>query len=115
MKAPLLSYFGQPKIAIKLKECIEKEKAKIWLKGLIGSSFALASSATIRESKRPHLFILTDKEQAQYFVNEVESLLKNEVFFYPASYRRAYQFEQTDNANILLRADLLYHLQATTI
>ena len=110
MKAPLLSYFGQPKIAVKLKECIEKEKAKIWLKGLVGSSFTLASSATIRESKRPHLFILTDKEQAQYFVNEVESLLNNEVFFYPASYRRAYQFEQTDNANILLRAEVLNKL-----
>ena len=52
----------------------------------------------------------TDKEQAQYFVNEVESLLKNEVFFYPASYRRAYQFEQTDNANILLRAEVLNKL-----
>ena len=110
MKAPLLSYFGQPKIAVKLKECIEKEKAKIWLKGLVGSSFALASSATIRESKSPHLFIFTDKEEAQYFVNEVETLLNNEVFFYPASYRRAYQFEQTDNANILLRAEVLNKL-----
>ena len=110
MKAPLLSYFGQPKIAVKLKECIEKEKAKIWLKGLVGSSFALASSATIRESKSPHLFIFTDKEEAQYFVNEVEGLLNNEVFFYPASYRRAYQFEQTDNANILLRAEVLNKL-----
>ncbi len=110
MKAPLLSYFGQPKISAKLKECIEKEKAKIWLKGLLGSSFSLVSSATIRESKKPHLFIFTDKEQAQYFVNEIEALLNNEVFFYPASYRRAYQFEETDNANILLRAEVLNKL-----
>jgi len=110
LKAPLLSYFGQPKIAAKLKDCIAEQQSKIWLKGLVGSSFALASSATIRESKRPHLFIFTDKEQAQYFVNEVEALLNNEVFFYPASYRRAYQFEQTDNANILLRAEVLNKL-----
>ena len=110
MKAPLLSYFGEPKITAKLQRCIDEEESKIWLKGLLGSSFSLASSATIRESKRPHLFIFTDKEQAQYFVNEVESLLNNEVFFYPASYRRAYQFEQTDNANILLRAEVLNKL-----
>ncbi len=110
MKAPLLSYFGQPKIATKIQDCIAEEKCNIWLKGLVGSSFAIASSAAIRESKNPHLFIFTDKEEAQYFVNEVEALLNNEVFFYPASYRRAYQFEETDNANILLRAEVLNKL-----
>tara|TARA_E500000331_G_scaffold356640_1_gene415630 strand:+ start:1015 stop:4380 length:3366 start_codon:yes stop_codon:yes gene_type:complete len=110
LKAPLLSYFGQPKIATKLQDCIAEEKCNIWLKGLVGSSFAIASSAAIRESKNPHLFIFTDKEEAQYFVNEVEALLDNEVFFYPASYRRAYQFEETDNANILLRAEVLNKL-----
>ena len=110
MKAPLLSYFGQPKIAKKLQDCITEEKCNIWVKGLVGSSFAIASSAAIRESKKPHLFIFTDKEEAQYFVNELEALLNNEVFFYPASYRRAYQFEETDNANILLRAEVLNKL-----
>ena len=110
MKAPLLSYFGHPKITSDLKKCIVHKKAKVCLRGLGGSSFSLAASATIRESKRPHLFIFTDKEEAQYFVNEVESLLNNEVFFYPASYRRAYQFEETDNANILLRAEALTKL-----
>ncbi|MEE2700190.1 MAG: transcription-repair coupling factor [Bacteroidota bacterium] len=110
MKAPLLSYFGEPKIAAKLLSEITEKTSKIWLKGLVGSSFSIASSATIRESKRPHLFIFTDKEEAQYFVNEVEALLNNEIFFYPASYRRAYQFEETDNANILLRAEVLNKL-----
>ena len=33
-----------------------------------------------------------------------------QVFFFPASYRRAYQIEQTDNANILLRAEVLNKL-----
>ena len=69
MKAPLLSYFGQPKIATKLQDFIAEEKCNIWLKGLVGSSFAIASSTAIRESKKPHLFIFTDKEEAQYFVN----------------------------------------------
>jgi len=110
LKAPLLSYFGEPKITTKLQRCIDEKKSKIWVRGLLGSSFSLVSSAIIRESKTPHLFIFNDKEQAQYFVNEVESLLNNEVFFYPASYRRAYQFEQTDNANILLRAEVLNKL-----
>ena len=42
--------------------------------------------------------------------NDIENLLRNEVFFFPASYRRAYQIEETDNANILLRAEVLNKL-----
>ena len=54
-------------------------------------------------------FIFRDKEEASYFVNDIENLLNNEVFF-PASYRRAYQIEETDNANILLRVEVLNKL-----
>ena len=39
-----------------------------------------------------------------------KSLLNNEIFFYPASYRRAYQFEETENANVILRAEVLNKL-----
>jgi transcription-repair coupling factor (superfamily II helicase) len=30
-----------------------------------------------------------------------------DVLFYPGSYRRPYQIEDTDNANVLLRAEVL--------
>lgn len=110
MKTPLISYFGEPLISSKLKKYLLKERAKIWIKGLAGSSFSIASSATIKDSTKPHLFIFADKEEAQYFVNELENLLNNEVFFYPASYRRPYQFEEIDNTNILLRAEVLNKL-----
>ncbi|MDC0204157.1 transcription-repair coupling factor, partial [Flavobacteriales bacterium] len=39
-----------------------------------------------------------------------ELLLNNEVFFFPSSYRRAYQLKETDNANILLRSEVLNKL-----
>ncbi|MEE2954397.1 MAG: transcription-repair coupling factor [Bacteroidota bacterium] len=110
MKAPLLSYFGEPSTTKKLKEAIRQDNGKIQLTGLAGSSFAVTSGAVIRESKKPHVFIFEDKEQASYFLNDIESLLNNEIFFYPASYRRAYQFEETNNANILLRSEVLNKL-----
>ena len=110
MKAQLLTYFGEPKVAKKLKPYFAKEQFKLQLRGLHGSSFVITASAAIRESNKPHLFIFTEKEEASYFVNEMESLLNNELLFYPASYRRAYQFEETDNANILLRAKVLNKL-----
>ena len=110
MKAPLLTYFGIPKATDKIKVALQKEKSKIQLNGLVGSSFAIIASAVVRESPVPHLFIFRDKEEASYFINDIESLLNNEVFFFPASYRRAYQLEKTDNANILLRAEVLNKL-----
>ena len=110
VQAPLLTYFGEPKQTEAIKTALEKEQAKIQLTGLIGSSFALTASAVVRESDNPHLFIFRDKEEASYFINDLENLLNNEVFFFPASYRRAYQFEETDNANILLRIEVLNKL-----
>ena len=110
VQAPLLTYFGEPKQTDALKFALKKEHAKIQLSGLIGSSYAITASSVVRESNKPHLFIFRDKEAASYFVNDIENLLKNEVFFFPASYRRAYQVGETDNANILLRAEVLNKL-----
>jgi len=110
VQAPLLTYFGEPKQTDALKVALKKEHTKIQLSGLIGSSYAITASSVVRESNKPHLFIFRDKEAASYFVNDIENLLKNEVFFFPASYRRAYQVGETDNANILLRAEVLNKL-----
>ena len=110
IKSPLLAYFGEPKQTNAIKLALEREKSKIQLTGAIGSSFAMTASAVVRQSKRPHLFIFRDKEEASYFVNDIETLINNEVFFFPASYRRAYQIEETDNTNILLRAEVLNKL-----
>ena len=110
VQAPLLTYFGEPKQTNAIQLALANEQAKIQLTGLIGSSFALTASAVVRTSNNPHLFIFRDKEAASYFVNDIENLLLNEAFFFPASYRRAYQIEETDNANILLRAEVLNKL-----
>ena len=109
-QAPFLTYFGEPKQTNAIKQALENDLAKIQLTRLIGSSFAITASSVVRNSNKPHLFIFRDKEEASYFVNDVETLLKNEVFFFPASYRRAYQIEETDNANILLRVEVLNKL-----
>ena len=109
-EAPLLTYFGEPKQTYAIKNALDNELTRIQLTGLIGSSYAITAGAVVRESKRPHLFIFRDKEEASYFINDIENLLKNEVFFFPASYRRAYQIEETTNANILLRVEVLNKL-----
>ncbi len=57
-------------------------------------------------------FILADKEEAAYFLNDLEALVGERALFYPSSYKRAYEIEQTDNANIQLRAEVLNRIAA---
>ncbi|MFT7345561.1 MAG: transcription-repair coupling factor (superfamily II helicase), partial [Lentimonas sp.] len=48
--------------------------SRIQWKGLVGSSKTLCSSALASQVPGHHLFILTDKEEAAYFLNDLESL-----------------------------------------
>ena len=74
---------------------------------------ALLAAGLFQKLDRPALFILRDKEEAAYFLNDLETLIgKKEVLFYPASYRRPYEIEQTDNANVLMRAEVLNRLSS---
>lgn len=89
----------------------------IAVSGLIGSSLSMVLAETFRpESKNtelPFLLILNDKEEAAYHLNDLENLLGDQhVLFYPGSYRRPYQLEETDNANILLRSEVLNRINS---
>lgn len=85
---------------------------RIHLKGLSGSLDAIIG-ATISSSNRhqSHLFVLHDREEAAYFQNDLQNLMgKKDVFFFPTSYKRPYEFEETENANVLLRTELINKL-----
>ncbi|GMN10390.1 transcription-repair coupling factor [Croceitalea sp. MTPC9] len=86
---------------------------KISLKGLTGSSLSFAISDVFKTSDLPFLVLLNDKEEAAYYLNDLEQLIgENDVLFYPGSYRRPYQIEETDNANVLLRAEVLNRINS---
>jgi transcription-repair coupling factor (superfamily II helicase) len=78
-------------------------------KGLSYSAKAIFASQIADKINGNHLFILTDKEEAAYFYNDLQSLYPDDkkIVFYPASFRAAYQFEETDNANVVSRAEVL--------
>ena len=96
-----------------LQNAIADPQARIHLKGLVGSSLSFTISETFREADTPFLLILNDKEEAAYYLNDLEQLLGDDrVLFYPGSYRRPYQIEETDNANVLLRAEVLNRLNS---
>lgn len=94
---------------------IEKnEQSKINVKGFSGSSISFLSAQILLLSARPVLLLTDDKEEAAYLLNELESIFsKEEVLFLPDSYRRPYEIEKTDNANVVLRTEVLNTLNGT--
>ncbi|WP_271855237.1 transcription-repair coupling factor [Patiriisocius marinus] len=81
--------------------------------GLLGSAVSLVIAETFKASEMPFLLILNDKEEAAYHLNDLENLLGDDnVLFYPGSYRRPYQIEETDNANVLLRSEVLNRINS---
>ncbi|WP_227807502.1 transcription-repair coupling factor [Lutibacter profundi] len=80
---------------------------------LVGSSLSFVISESFKKAGKPFLLILNDKEEAAYYLNDLEQLLpEKDVFFYPGSYRRPYQIEETDNANVLLRSEVLNRINS---
>lgn len=89
------------------------------LRGLTGSQDAVIAATLYKINPQPQLFLLHDKEEAYYFFNDLQNLLKDqlrpgqEILFFPTSYKRPYQFQEVDNANILQRAEVLNRISQT--
>jgi len=106
-------YQDDRRINILLQQYKKDSPQRIELKGLTGSLSPIAAAQSYLQSEKPHLIVLNDKEQAAYFLNDLEGLIGDkDVLFYPASYRRPYDTEETDNANVLLRAEVLNRLNS---
>ncbi len=84
------------------------EVQSIRLKGLRGSMDAVIASTLLELSNSSHIFILSDKEEAAYFRNDLQNLLPmKEIGLFPTSYKKPYQVEEVENANVLMRAEIL--------
>jgi transcription-repair coupling factor (superfamily II helicase) len=111
ISAILKKYEQNPKIEQISQLLIERKKASV--SGLIGSSLSIIIQSLFKKSDIPFLLIFNDKEEAAYYLNDLEQLLNDQdVLFYPGSYRRPYQIEETDNANVLLRAEVLNRINS---
>ncbi|MEL0455426.1 transcription-repair coupling factor [Flavobacteriaceae bacterium SZ-1-7] len=97
----------------KLQTSIAQPQSKTFLKGLVGSSLSFVVSSVFKETEKPFLLIFNDKEEAAHYLNDLEQLCNDkDVLFYPGSYRRPYDIEETDNANVLLRAEVLNRINS---
>jgi transcription-repair coupling factor (superfamily II helicase) len=88
------------------------------LKGVAGSAAAILAASSVRAVGKSFLFVLADKESAAYFFNDLENLLgekdhsyeNRRIFLFPSAYRKPYEYHETNNANVLLRAEVVNRL-----
>ena len=92
---------------------IQRDQNHFQIKNLVGSSLSFVISETFKKAEKPYLLIFNDKEEAAYYLNDLEQLLGDKnALFYPGSYRRPYQIDETDNANVLLRSEVLNRINS---
>jgi len=113
-KAEIKEHFSKSPILKEINETLMSgEKKQLFIKGLLGSAVSFVQAESFLKSERPFLLVFNDKEEAAYHLNDLEQLVdEKNVLFYPGSYRRPYQIEETDNANILLRSEVLNRINS---
>ena len=78
------------------------------VRGSAGSSASVFAAELFLTHKKTVLFLSDDKEEALYINTEMEDLLgKESVLYFPATHMEPYQVEKTQNANLVLRTEVL--------
>ncbi len=107
-------YFTQSTQLNAVKTWLSSQQNQLIFTGLQGSVLSFVLAEIYKNSNLSILLILEEKEEAAYIFNDLEALLPNNpLLFYPASYKRPYQIEETDNANILLRSEVLNKINSS--
>ena len=110
----LSKYLNHAELEAFAAELKASEGEKYAVSGMVASQVAFVLATLFRHDSRNTVVILNDKEEALYFFNDLQALMpKKEILFFPASYKKPYQIEEIDNANVLQRAEVLNQLNHT--
>lgn len=86
----------------------KKTQPQYQLKGVSGSLDMVLFCTYFQKYGGVHLIIAQDKEEAAYLNSDIQNLLSIEDYLiFPSSFKKAYHYEEVDNANVLLRSEVL--------
>ena len=81
---------------------------RLHLKNLVGSLDSVIAASLLEDLSQHQVFVMHDREEANYFLNDLQNLIPDkDILLFPTSYKKPYKFEETENANILMRAEVL--------
>lgn len=85
--------------------------SSISVKGFSGSYPSLFIAKFFLSQKKTILYLIEDKEDCLYAVAELEEFLgKDHVLYFPPSHLEPYQVERVQNANLVLRTEVINRL-----
>ncbi len=114
----LLSLYRNDQRVARIAEGLQPANARVQIAGTIGSAQALIAASVMDQMKGVHVFVLTDKEEAAYFINDLEALRgkdkearnakkEEDMLFYPAPSRSPYDPEGHHDGERVSRTEVL--------
>ncbi len=105
-------YASHPGVDALMQLREEGSKKSVFLEGLIGSSAAtVLSGFKKRAPGQTLLVVMNDAEEAGYFYHDMVQLTgDSNILFFPSSFRRAMKYGQEDDANRILRTEVMSRL-----
>src|SRR5687768_9954831 len=72
LKPEIIDKYGQSPKVKQITAALGQRESKVHVRGLLGSALSFVIDPVFRESELPMLFILKDKEEAAYYLNDLE-------------------------------------------
>ena len=90
-----------------------EKQQHLLVKGTAGSAVSILAAEFFVTQKKHILYLIDEKEAALYANSEMEDLLgKENVLYFPSTHLEPYQIERTQNANLVLRTEVLNTLNS---
>ncbi|MFA6924652.1 MAG: transcription-repair coupling factor [Bacteroidales bacterium] len=109
----LINLNANRKEVVSISEKINSSNTShIHITGTISSFRPLLLTSIFKNFSNTHLIILDDKEEAGYFLNDLENFLnainkKESIYFFPRAHKTPYNTDELNNDNLLYRTELL--------
>jgi len=113
----LLSLYRSDARVARVADALREKAARVQIAGTIGSAQALIAASVIEQRSGVHVFVLPDREEAAYFLNDLEALrgkekdarkaMDEDMFFYPAPSRSPYDPEGHHDGERVSRTEVL--------
>jgi transcription-repair coupling factor (superfamily II helicase) len=105
-------YSGQEFIGRIVPRLKESAPSKTYISGLKGSIHSLLGAAIFHRHTAPQLYLLNDREAAEYFQNDLQTFLdKKHIWLFPSPFKDDQDIESIHNQGVLERTEILSQIR----
>lgn len=114
--AELLQIYRTDSGTAQIREALRTRPSfRLGLENVLPSSECVLLASLWQADMPLQVIVRNDPEEAWYAQNDLKAFLPNaEVLIFPSSYKKPYQFEAIENANVLLRTEALSRIQESS-